>query len=179
MANDLGRQALVDALRANNPQLVTGIFCNQTVAAKNIRTQLKAAFPGVKFKVQSQSYSMGCSVNIYWTDGPTAEQVEAITDQYAYGKFDGMDDSYTYNQSLWVEAFGGAKYVFANRDYSDQRKQETLDAIIEQYELNYTPEEYAVGNQWRIQLLNGRNLAEEIRFRMRGIDYGAVEQQTN
>jgi len=51
--------------------------------AKLIRGQLKRRFPGVKFSVRSSSYSMGSSVAIHWTDGPTEKTVNAITSPYA------------------------------------------------------------------------------------------------
>jgi hypothetical protein len=46
------------------------------LAAKNIRKQLKKAFPGVKFSVISD-YS---SVDVRWEFGPTAKAVDAIID---------------------------------------------------------------------------------------------------
>ncbi len=42
----------------------------------NIRRELKAKFPGVKFSVRKRSYD---SVSVNWTDGPTEEQVKEIT----------------------------------------------------------------------------------------------------
>ena len=63
-------------------------------AAKNIHIELKAEFPGVKFSVTSKSYSMGNSINVDWTDGPTEKQVDEIISKYQYGSFNGQDDCY-------------------------------------------------------------------------------------
>ena len=69
---------------------------NQAQAAKLIRAELKKAFPGVKFSVTSNGYSMGDSVYVDWTDGPTRDQVHSIAGKYQEGHFDGMTDSYDY-----------------------------------------------------------------------------------
>lgn len=96
------------------------------LAAKNIRTELKRAFPSIKFKVRSDSFSMGNSVRIDWTDGPTVSQVEQITDKYQYGSFDGMTDCYNYENSQFCDLFGGSKYVTCHRDYSAQFADEVI-----------------------------------------------------
>lgn len=104
-----------------------------TLAAANLRTQLKATFPGVKFRVTSSRYSGGSSVDVRWTDGPLAKDVEALADRYQLGSFDGMDDSYHYTTgeaALWCELFGGARFVFCERGYSDQAIAASLAEVV-------------------------------------------------
>lgn len=105
-------------------------------AAANIRKELALAFPGQKFSVRSDAYSMGNSVDIRWTDGPTTKEVEAITSKYSYGRFDGMTDSYDSDRSpegLAVErVLGRAKYVQCHRSDSP----EAMERIRQ-------------GNEWR------------------------------
>jgi hypothetical protein len=84
------------------------------LVAANLRIELKAAFPGVKFTVRSD-YN---SVRIGWVDGPTIDDVKALTGKYEGGHFDGMDDSYHYSRSPFTEVYGSAKYVFENRSHS-------------------------------------------------------------
>src|SRR5262245_59165835 len=108
-------------LQGKHPHLVPagdGVS-NRIVATKNIRIELKRAFPRTKFSITSDTFSMGNSINVRWTDGPTAKQVDKIIDKYAAGSFDGMTDCYNYSQDTWTEAFGNAKYVHSRRDYSD------------------------------------------------------------
>lgn len=62
--------------------------------AQRIRIELKEIFPGIKFKVISQNYSMGNSVNVSWIDGPIKQEVKKIIDKYQIGYFDAMIDSY-------------------------------------------------------------------------------------
>ena len=90
------------------------------VGSKNLRRELKDAFPETKFSVRSKSFSGGDDINISWTDGPTTEAVEKISDKYQQGNFNGMEDIYEYSGSVWPEVFGGAKYVFAQRSYSNE-----------------------------------------------------------
>lgn len=83
------------------------------LAATNIRKELKAAFPTVKFSVTSE-YD---SVRVNWTDGPTVKMVEAVTGKYQSGSFDGMNDIYESNaDATFADVFGGPKYVSESRD---------------------------------------------------------------
>jgi hypothetical protein len=81
-------------------------------AAKIIRTELKKAFPEMKFSVKTHQYSMGSHVSIHYTDGPPTKAVEAITDQFYGTGFDGMTDSTTHHDSLYQGRpvhFGGSR----------------------------------------------------------------------
>jgi hypothetical protein len=85
--------------------------------AKLMRLALKESFPGVKFSVRSD-YN---SVNVRWTDGPNAKQVEAVADNFQGGYFDGMID---YAGSVYHKLDGKpvqfAKYVFCKREESPE-----------------------------------------------------------
>jgi hypothetical protein len=113
-----------------------GKVSSHALGAKNIRKELKQAFPGQKFSVKSESYSMGCSIRITWTDGPTTEEVEAITKKYQYGSFNGMEDIYEYNQTAFTGNFGSAKYVFATRTISDEFREEVRATLPDDYQGN-------------------------------------------
>src|ERR1051325_6983825 len=63
--------------------------------AKILRAELKAAFPGVKFSIVTERYSMGSSVRVHWTDGPITRRVDALLEHYRAEGFDGMTDSRT------------------------------------------------------------------------------------
>jgi len=89
------------------------------VAATNIRTELKKTWPGQEFSVRSKSFSMGDAIDIRWTDGPTRDQVEKLTNKYQRGHFDGMQDMYVDDYwDVWTNTFGGSKYVTAERSLS-------------------------------------------------------------
>lgn len=82
------------------------LSCAET--AKLVRSALKREFPGVKFSVRSDTYAGGASIDVRWTDGPTADQVGAITDQFRGADFDGMIDLKSYTEH-WLLPDGTAK----------------------------------------------------------------------
>jgi hypothetical protein len=115
---------------------------------------LKAAFPGVKFSVKSDSFSMGDSVDVSWTDGPTAAEVDAITGKFSAGSFNGMDDSYEYSRSPWGEIFGSSKYVNTSRSLSDAAVSEILASIYPDESTRPTVADYHAG---RVRDEHGRS----------------------
>jgi len=102
---------------------------NQAQAAQAIREELKQSFPGIKFKVTSEGYSMGDHVNISWEDGPTTEQVKEHTGKYQFGHFNGMDDIYENSNSR--EDIPQSKYVFESRSMSEATKETLHFAALE------------------------------------------------
>jgi hypothetical protein len=160
-ADQAHAQAL-QRLQAENPALMTWAKAKEagrklgghTMAAHNIRIMLKAAFPGVKFSVKSDSFSMGDSVDVSWTDGPTAAEVDAITGKFSAGSFNGMDDSYTYTSSPWGELFGSSKYVNTSRSLSDAAVAEILASIYPEESTRPTVADYHAG---RVRDEHGRS----------------------
>lgn len=83
------------------------LSCAET--AKLVRAALKKAFPGVKFSVKSHVYAGGASMRVGWTDGPSSKTVEAVTNPYAGGGFDGMIDM-AYCKESWLMPDGSAAF---------------------------------------------------------------------
>lgn len=96
-------------------------------AAKEIRKELKAKFPTVKFTVKSKSYSGGNSINITWFNGVTESDVNEITSKYEMGHFDGMTDMYEYSNSR--DDLPQVKYLFLNRNYTQEVMQSVVDQV--------------------------------------------------
>lgn len=63
-----------------------------TDTAKLVRKALKTAYPTVKFSVRCDRYSMGCSIDVSWTDGPSKGMVQPLLDAFNGSHFDGMVD---------------------------------------------------------------------------------------
>ena len=151
----INRAAAAKILQQQNPHLVpVSEKVNSLVAAgKNIRIELSAAFPGVKFSVRSSRFSGGDSIRVSWTDGPTDEQVSAIANKYAAGSFDGMTDCYNYEYSTWTDAFGDAKYVQTTREYSDAFIARVLDRVSRYWRADPAPtlEDYRMGRLWKVK----------------------------
>jgi hypothetical protein len=138
------RLADLDRLPAEHPHLVTAAarpkWNGYRLAAENIRRELRRRFPGVKFRVTSDSFSMGNSVDVHWTDGPTTAEVEAVTSRHAGGSFNGMEDIYEYDRdNTFGELFGRAKYVHCSRDW-------TIEAVRRANADETIPENWAQGN---------------------------------
>lgn len=100
------------------------------LAASNIRTELRRAFPGVKFSVRKSSHG---TVNVGWIDGPTEAEVKDIAGRYKRGHFNGMEDIYEDERPAWCEVFGGAEYVFCDRDESDALIAQAIDQVCTEY----------------------------------------------
>lgn len=118
-------------------------------ACKNIRIELKRAFPGVKFSVKSERYSGGDNISVGWTDGPTTEQVDKIVDKYSGGSFDGMTDSYDYSDAVWIDVYGDAKYIHTSRSYSEAVSLSCKIDVCIMMGIKYEGENTKVPEDWR------------------------------
>lgn len=95
-------------------------FITVAETAKIVRSALKVAFPGIKFSVRSKSYSGGASIDVSWQDGPTAKEVEYITNKYQGASFDGMQDLKSYHTGNYngEKVYFGADFIFTTRTFS-------------------------------------------------------------
>ena len=111
------------------------IYITTAATACELRNVLKAAFPQTKFSVRSSEYSMGSSIDVSWTDGPTHAQVNPILDCFESAGFDGMQDLKTsLPPSLWRghRVRWGADYVHGSRHESfETLKQAALVTAFE------------------------------------------------
>lgn len=151
MTNEVSREVAKIVLKAKYPNLIMVDEKNDglVTAAKNIRAELKAAYPGVKFTVRTERFSMGDAIRVGWTDGPNTAQVEAITNKYESGHFNGMEDIYEYNRSDWKDAFGDAKYITTNRRYSDSLIESAIGYVANKYGVEpISVEQYTRGGAW-------------------------------
>lgn len=91
-------------------------------SAAAIRSELKLAFPNIKFTVRSDIYTGGSSVTIDYTDAVKSDRVKAIVAKYQIGTFESIDDSYSYNN--FNAEIPQVKFVFVNRLCSKETKLE-------------------------------------------------------
>ena len=102
-----------------------GTRYNSTLAGKNIRADLRKAFPGFKgFSVKKRSGSYTNAITISWTDGPNCKEVEAIVGKYQHGDFNGMEDNYDMKVTGFHDCYGSSDYVFCQRSLSVELKME-------------------------------------------------------
>lgn len=150
-------------LQDANPHLAANDGNSLTTAAKNVRIELKRAFPGISFQVRSKRFSGGNDLRVSWIDGPNKQQVEAIIKAYSAGDFDGMTDSYDYRKDrAFTEAFGCAKYVFAERQYSDAAIASAIRTVTNRYRFDGiappSVEDYRMGRCWNASPIMGGDL---------------------
>lgn len=129
---------------------------------KILRAALKDAFPGVKFSVRKS----GGSTYVSWTDGPTAKQVNAVTDCFEGAGFDPMTDyKYYISQEYKGETVKfGVDYILTSREVTEEYRSEVIAAynslpVQEQCDIvnsltarsSYTSEEDAIVCGWQYQ----------------------------
>lgn len=96
------------------------LSCAET--AKLMRGELKKTFPGQKFSVRSSVYSGGASIDVSWTDGPSANTVDKVVKKFAGATFDGMTDMKSYHDTEYAgeTVSMGADFVFTRRSLSPE-----------------------------------------------------------
>ena len=101
-------------------------------AAKQVRAHLKAQ--GIKGTVKASKAAGTSSLRISLANG-SPSVVEAVTEfanQYQYGNFDGMTDSYYYDN---VTELPQVRFVFVEADFDNDIKQKALDALSKEFGL--------------------------------------------
>ncbi|WP_068505881.1 LPD29 domain-containing protein [Paenibacillus kribbensis] len=111
------------------------IYEKASDTAKKVRKILKKEFPGVKFSVRSDTYSMGSSVNVSWTDGPIKSVVEKAIDWMQSAKFDGMSDmKITVGYEWEGKLYHGADHIDATRVLTPERRESILQHLQNTFE---------------------------------------------
>lgn len=140
MASAEAHRKEVARLKAAHPNLLQLSEANQdrlTTAAKNLRKELKAKWPATKFRVTTKRYSGGNSMDVSWVDGPAYKEVDDLADKYQAKDFDGMTDSTNYRDNAWIDAFGSAGYVFAQREVSPNFVHEAAALILTRHSFTF------------------------------------------
>ena len=102
---------------------------DHNIVGKNIRTELKRNFPGVKFSVRFDSFSGGDEFSICWEDGPTKEQVDLVVSKYQNHHSDFTGDYWDYDPSEFNNLFGGVSYVSIDRTITEK----AIEAMRKKY----------------------------------------------
>ncbi|MGJ0576880.1 LPD29 domain-containing protein [Xenorhabdus bovienii] len=120
----------------------------QVLAVRNISKILKLHFNGVKFSVKRRSHD---SVYVSWEDGPMQEEIKAIIGRFQNGCLDKTTNSYEYGYKPFNDVFGGIKFIYIERNYSDELITEVIAMLSQEYEEDiisheHTPEAYRKGD---------------------------------
>ena len=120
------------ALLARYPHLVPRTqypnLSEAALAAKNLRIELRRAFPTLRFSVTSEYFSGGCTVravacvfkedmNAQTDIASLSREAAAIAANWEQGNFDAQTDGYDYRSDpdsrAFLDAFGGARFAGA------------------------------------------------------------------
>lgn len=108
----------MDSMNETRNPLATAEYISCAETAKLLRKALRDAFPGQKFSVRSDTYSMGASIHVSYVGEWDEAAVHVVTDRYEGGSFDGMTDSKTYRTITLDDGRivqPGADFIFVNR----------------------------------------------------------------
>ncbi|MFA7101348.1 MAG: LPD29 domain-containing protein [Bacilli bacterium] len=115
-------------------------YIDAAEVAKMVRSELKLAFPNIKFSVKTSRYSGGSSIRVSWTDGPTKKEVDSIVGYMHGASFDGMIDLQSYHDSTDPKTgeliHYGNNYIFCERDYSKEALILFWDKTCQEYGIN-------------------------------------------
>lgn len=103
-------------------------------AAKMIRRDLKATFPGAKFSVRIDRFAGGSSIHVSYTDGPRKRDVEEIALKYGSNGFDGTDDSSYQNEAIVLTPEGPVRHtvyawITVDREYSEATVEKVTNMV--------------------------------------------------
>jgi len=109
---------------------------NPVDSAKEIVKILRKAFPGVKFSRRMSRGTGYGTLNLSWTDGPTATEVEDLVGSWQGKSFDGMTDSTNYHRREVKTVKGdvvvsGIGYLFTRREVSEGELERVLEGLLE------------------------------------------------
>jgi phospholipid N-methyltransferase len=143
--------------QSNHRGVYTVTYRPVAESAKILREALKKEFPEIKFSVRSKSYSMGSSIDITYTDGPIAKDVEKITSEFEDVRYDDMTGEIL---------SGGNRFVHVSRDVSEENEKAIFNQIQKEY-VNFdgwTLEDYHKGRMdWDVARIF-RNKLDETPF---------------
>lgn len=130
--------------------------------AKLVRQALKEAFPMVRFTVRSSTYSMGASINVKWTDGPTEAEVESVANVFRGADFDSMNDLAVSrrHQLDGKPVRFGADHVTCSRSFSDEAVAAAIADVLQEHGADFeashqpppTVEQFRRGACWSMVL---------------------------
>ena len=109
--------------------------------SKRVKKELKELFPKVKFSVKSENFSMGTSVDVYYTDFLPASVLEEYFGKYKAGRFDSSQDLYNYNKKTHelnengvLEAIPRTQYLSFNREVSPGMRELAKQFILGKFD---------------------------------------------
>lgn len=110
--------------------------------AKNLRTELKAAFKSIKFKVTAS----GRRATVSWIDGVSQYQVRQLLERYITEHLDESQQERVHRFTPFNEVFGSVDSINLDRQYSDEMVKSALNVVCEEHQTaTYSLADYREG----------------------------------
>lgn len=101
------------------------------MCAKQIRQDLKKAFPEIKFSVRSESFAGGDAINITYENGIPECKIEEVVEKYIAGHYNSMEDIYEYKKN--EDNIPRVKYLHVCRELSPDKQAQLEGEFIREY----------------------------------------------
>jgi hypothetical protein len=128
-------------------------------AARLLKKELRARFPGVAFSVRSDRGSAWGWFSVSWTDGPRWRDVERVTSPCHYASFNGMTDGYDHHKrgavllaGEWIEPF--SRGINCHRRISEDYARQLVAAYCARYTGSIPPTGEFKNGDWFAQAPN-------------------------
>ena len=117
--------------------------------ARAIRQDLKIKFPGINFRVRSENFAGGNSVDVDYDNFLPTQEIEKVIKKYQYGHFDGMIDLYEYSNSR--DDIPQVKYVMVDRHITSDVYAQTKTDLAQRWGIKNEDDEqewYSKSGEW-------------------------------
>lgn len=108
-----------------------------TDTAKLVRAALKAAFPGTRFSVRTDSSRGGAAIHVSWMDGPAYDAVAAVARDYEGASFDARIDLKSHHPRVMngelVQLM--ADFVLLHRTFSGEALRAAAAEVARRYDV--------------------------------------------
>ena len=115
----IDENAVKNNLIENYSYLITNENQNQKTTKKNLVAELKKHFPKVKFSVKKEHSDC---YGISWIEAVSIVDVDNVVSKFTDHKNDESGDFRDYAPSNFNRTFGGFKYIFTYRSFTESKK---------------------------------------------------------
>ena len=98
-----------------------GKYLKNGEKSRNLRAVLAHEFPGVKFRVSTETYSGGSSATVSYENGPAYSKVEKLVDEFQTSRNEPMTDYWDYVPTATTQVCGGWSYTHVSRKVTDEK----------------------------------------------------------
>ena len=107
-----------------------GKYLKNGEKSRNLRAVLAHEFPGVKFRVSTETYSGGSSATVSYENGPAYYKVEKLVDEFQTSRNEPMTDYWDYVPTATTQVCGGWSYTHVSRKVTDDKIKQYVEKFF-------------------------------------------------